>query len=254
MEKKEKIYLGCFLGLILIFIYIFSRGGFNDKNNDIIIENPTEKIEDVNFIHVEIAGAVRRTGLFYVPEIFRINDLIVFAGGVTEEADLSSVNLSRKVVANEKVIIPTTSIFDNPDENSCSRNSNDICVIISGAIRYPATYVVKKGITVGELIFKAGGVTEEVDVLALEVIKNLVLNENKGLIIKSKDSENIKLVNINLASLEELLTLHNIGKVTAANIIAYREEHGFFKTIEEIMNVTGIGKITFDSIKDFITI
>mgnify|MGYP001172798698 FL=1 len=60
------------------------------------------------------------------------------------------------------------------------------------------------------------------------------------------------LVNINLASLEELSALPGIGPTLAQRIIDYREEYGDFYYIEDIMDVSGIGPATFDNIKDLI--
>lgn len=62
------------------------------------------------------------------------------------------------------------------------------------------------------------------------------------------------LININTASLEELDSLPGIGPSKAQAIIDYREANGDFATIEDIMNVTGIGQGTFDNMKDFITV
>jgi competence protein ComEA len=62
------------------------------------------------------------------------------------------------------------------------------------------------------------------------------------------------LININTASHEELVTLKGIGDTYAARIIAYRNEHGPFKTIEDIEEVKGIGPATFANIKDSITV
>jgi competence ComEA-like helix-hairpin-helix protein len=62
------------------------------------------------------------------------------------------------------------------------------------------------------------------------------------------------LININTADLEELDTLPGIGPVKAQAIIEYRELNGSFQTIEEIMNVSGVGQATFENIKDLITI
>lgn len=61
-------------------------------------------------------------------------------------------------------------------------------------------------------------------------------------------------ININTASQEELETLNGIGSVKAAAIIEYREQYGPFSSIEEIMNVPGIGPATFEKIKDSITV
>ena len=62
------------------------------------------------------------------------------------------------------------------------------------------------------------------------------------------------IVNINTASVEKLSTLTGIGKSTAEKIVKYRDENGYFNSIEDIMNVSGIGEIKFNSIKDDITI
>lgn len=62
------------------------------------------------------------------------------------------------------------------------------------------------------------------------------------------------LVNINTAGLEELVTLSGIGEVIGNRIIDYRNENGSFLSIDEIMEVKGIGESIFAGIKDFITI
>jgi len=56
-------------------------------------------------------------------------------------------------------------------------------------------------------------------------------------------------VNLNTASAEELATLKGIGPATAQKIIEYRSEHKF-NSIEDVMNVKGIGEKTFVKIKD----
>ena len=61
------------------------------------------------------------------------------------------------------------------------------------------------------------------------------------------------LVDINTASMEELDTLPGIGPSKAQAIVDYRVENGNFEVIEDIMNVSGIGQITFDNMKDLIT-
>ena len=61
-------------------------------------------------------------------------------------------------------------------------------------------------------------------------------------------------VNLNTASKEELLTLNGIGDVRAQAILKYREEHGEFRSVEELMEVEGIKKGTFQKLKDQIKI
>ena len=66
--------------------------------------------------------------------------------------------------------------------------------------------------------------------------------------------ENNKLVNINSASKDELMTVSGIGESKANNIIEYRTTNGNFKSIEEIKNVSGIGDALFEKIKNSITV
>ena len=61
-------------------------------------------------------------------------------------------------------------------------------------------------------------------------------------------------IDINSATAEELAALERIGPATAARIIAYRQEHGPFRTVEQLQEVKGIGPKTFARIRDRIRI
>lgn len=61
-------------------------------------------------------------------------------------------------------------------------------------------------------------------------------------------------VNINTAGVEELDTLPGIGESLAGRIIAWREANGPFQSVEEIMEVSGIGEATFAELEDRITV
>jgi len=60
-------------------------------------------------------------------------------------------------------------------------------------------------------------------------------------------------VNINSASAAELQKVHGFGAKTADLIVAYRDEHGSFKSVEGLTKVKGIGKKTLEKVKDEIT-
>ena len=62
------------------------------------------------------------------------------------------------------------------------------------------------------------------------------------------------LININTATAQELCSLPGIGETLSARIIAYRSEHGLFKSIDEIMSVSGIGAKTYQNLKSYITV
>jgi competence protein ComEA len=61
-------------------------------------------------------------------------------------------------------------------------------------------------------------------------------------------------VDINTATTAEMETLPGIGPKTAESIVEYREANGPFESIEDIMDVPGIGEGTFEKIKDLITV
>lgn len=69
------------------------------------------------------------------------------------------------------------------------------------------------------------------------------------------DSENSsELININTAPASELVKLKGIGEIKAAAIVEYRRINGNFKTVQDIMNVSGIGEKTFEKIRSQITV
>lgn len=63
-----------------------------------------------------------------------------------------------------------------------------------------------------------------------------------------------KQVNINTADEDTLCTLNGIGETKAKAIIEYRNEHGNFSSVDELLKVKGIGEKTLEKIKDYITI
>ena len=62
----------------------------------------------------------------------------------------------------------------------------------------------------------------------------------------------LRRVNLNLATAEELTRLPGIGEALAGRILAYRSEHGPFRYAAELMNVSGIGEKTFEGLRDMV--
>ncbi|MXQ50072.1 hypothetical protein GQ671_02000 [Salinicoccus hispanicus] len=63
-----------------------------------------------------------------------------------------------------------------------------------------------------------------------------------------------EMVNINTATMEELMTLNGIGEKKAQLFMDYREENGLFMKLEDIKNISGIGDKTYESLEPYITI
>lgn len=95
-----------------------------------------------------------------------------------------------------------------------------------------------------------------VSVMGLNISARIFLNMRTSPveILQTSSSGSRELININTASAEQLTSLPGIGPVRAEDIILYREENNGFKSLEDIMNIKGIGKKTFDSLSPFLRI
>ena len=153
------------------------------------------------YVVVYVCGAVENPGVYELPGGSRINDAVCAAGGFSEEADKTYVNLAARVSDGFKLLIPT--IEETKDAS----------------------------------------VAQGID--SFDTASDL--NGDTG-------SDPGGLININTASKEQLVTLPGIGDGIAGKIIKYREENGSFKSIEDIMKVSGIKDKLFSKIKDHITV
>ncbi len=71
---------------------------------------------------------------------------------------------------------------------------------------------------------------------------------------RKDDGERFAVININTADKETLCEIDGIGEATAGEILKYRDEHGAFSEIDELLNVKGIGEKTLENIRDRITL
>lgn len=134
-------------------------------------------------------------------------------------------------------------------------------VHVDGAVNKPGVYPVERGSRVNDAIQAAGGVTESANLHDINLAAPI--KDGQKIYIPSiyeittppaTDQNASAWIDLNHASLEELMTLPGIGEDRAKEIIRYRDSHGGFKTIEELLNITGIGKATFEKIKPFVFI
>lgn len=141
-------------------------------------------------------------------------------------------------------------------------NPITISVSISGCIKNPGVYELPVGSRVVDVVDLSGGLLPDADRDRINLAAKMKDEESIVIACYRPSSDNnqpsgnygqdqVKYpININIASLEELMTLPGIGKTKAQEIIHYREENGYFETIEDILNVTGIGESIFAEIKD----
>ena len=123
-----------------------------------------------------------------------------------------------------------------------------IDVTIEGEVEHPGTYTLEPYTELQNLLDLAGTKeTADLDVLNPQT----VLKDGDCIIIPAKEGPQGR-VSINTGTLEELCTLPGIGEATAAKIIEYREENGYYQTLEDIKKVKGIGDKKYGSIVDLI--
>lgn len=143
-------------------------------------------------------------------------------------------------------------ILYKDEENKISK----IYVYVIGCVNSPGIFEVEDGTRIYEVIKLAGGETKDADLTRLNLAK--IIDDEEKVVVPAKiildENESANgIININTASIEKLMMLSGIGENTAKKIIKYREENGYFNTIEDLMNVAGIGESKFNSIKDDIT-
>lgn len=146
-----------------------------------------------------------------------------------------------------------------------SKSKDSIYVYVCGEVKHPGVYKFSKDDRVVAAIKASGGLTSKASAESINQAEKM--KDGQQITVPSKKQVTKKettdvnaaqsssgKININTASVEELKTLSGIGESKANDIISYREEHGSFKSPEDIMKIQGIKEGIYNKIKDKITI
>ncbi|HFI0041082.1 TPA: helix-hairpin-helix domain-containing protein [Streptococcus suis] len=165
----------------------------------------------------------------------------------------------------------TSSSQEQAEESSTetSEASSQLVVDVKGAVAKPGLYTLEEGSRVNAAVEAAGGLTSQADPKSINLAQKL--SDEAVVYVASKD-ENISVVasttassaispegneskvNLNTATEADLQTISGIGAKRAADIIAYREANGGFKSVDDLNNVSGIGDKTMESIRPYVTV
>ena len=158
---------------------------------------PPILIEDASAtlpVVVEMRGEIEVPGVYELAPGARLQDAIAVAGGMTVEADLSMVNLARRLRDGELIVI---------------------------------------------LALPAPGGTPLVPLTDANDVDQL-------------DQSRVR-ININTATAEELEALPAVGEVIATRIVAYREQYGPFRSVDDLIHVEGISDRAIDAVRELVT-
>ena len=232
-NKKQKIIIAI-IGLMIIIAFLYYIYTKEDDSiistEEIVEENMVENTignleeneettkEDTDKIIVHVSGAVNKEGIVELEENSRISDAIDKAEGLKENADTKNINLAFKLEDGMKIYIPT--IGESREQNKQNGQSQNQ-TLMDETSKY---------------VTSSSGVVQE--------------EQTNG---QSEQKKNEK-ININTATQTQLETLPGIGPSTSLKIVNYRKENGKFKNIEEIKEVSGIGDVKYENIKDLICV
>ena len=153
----------------------------------------------------------------------------------------------------------------DPDLNQVNNNSAITEVIdtsgskytIEGEVNKAGTYVLSDSATMADLIAAAGGVNSNADSLAY--FESATLKSGSTYYIAGKydttdicSKSEVNKVNINEDDATTLMSVNGITTSIASSIVSYRTENGIFNTIEQVMEVYGIGNATYHKIRNYV--
>ena len=215
---------------------------------------------------------------FIVAVVLLVGGLWLQKGYGAEDSYDNAQKMSQSSSANISASAKVNSA--SSASNSATTNSKTVTCDISGAVKHQGVYTLKNGARLQELIEAAGGTTGKVQLKAIN--RAILLKDQDKIHIPYKgekvesaatagtgtstnststssnssasNQESGEKVNLNTADVAGLQKLTGIGEKKAEQIIAYREQNGPFKKVEDLMQVSGIGEKTFASLKDQLTV
>lgn len=151
--------------------------------------------------------------------------------------------------------------------STASSVGGKVCVDVKGAVRHPGIYKLKGGSRVNEAVAAAGGIMDNADMKQVNLAKQLADQEvvyvpvngetmpgtsavGTANVSSASSVSGAAIINLNTATKEKLCQITGIGDKKADLILQYREQHGQFRSVDELKQVSGFGDKTVEKIKD----
>ncbi|MBA4608482.1 helix-hairpin-helix domain-containing protein [Aeromicrobium sp. Marseille-Q0843] len=148
-------------------------------------------------------------------------------------------------------------------EPSAGATAGTLVVDVAGRVRRPGIVTLPPGSRVHEAIEAAGGTKGKVDTASLNLAR--VLTDGEQVVVGAPAAAPAggasgpagpadAVVNLNSADLVALDSLPGVGPVTAESIVAWREENGPFRSVDDLLDVKGIGEATLADLRDRVSV
>ena len=257
------------IDLMEFFLFdIFFKFFTNKKENISIKETSVKKkilaYVNENRLFVSIIGVLMVIFCFFL--------WMTCGAGNSMEAETSYTDVTTLSTSSSKQ--SSKSLTESSSQSQTEGSEKDkskVTVDVKGAVVKPGVYTLKASARVTDAIQEAGGMTEDADAKSVNLAASL--SDEEVIYVANKD-ENVSVlgqsgtgqvsdkggqavskdgkINLNTATSEQLQTISGIGAKRAEDIIAYRESHGGFQSVDDLKNVSGIGDKTLDKIRESI--
>ena len=271
MPKKRRnklITLSDIVDLMEFFLLfdLFFKFFTNKKENISIKENSVKEkilayVKD-NRLFVSVIAVLMVIFCFFL--------WMTCGAGNSMEAETSYTDVTALSTSSSKQSSQSLSEASSQSKTEGSEKvKSKVTVDVKGAVVNPGVYTLKEGARVTDVIQEAGGMTEDADAKSVNLAASL--SDEEVIYVANKD-ENVSVldqtstgqvsdkggqavskdgkINLNTATSEQLQTISGIGAKRTEDIIAYRESHGGFQSVDDLKNVSGIGDKTLDKIRE----
>ena len=193
----------------------------------VVADSPAAPVAVARDVRIELAGEVVRPGIYVVPGGATLDEAATHAGGYTEFADTTMFNRLAHVIDGTKLTVPS-----KPRSRKDPRTGK-VSIEMPAVVRNLPQYT--------------SFAPQQAQTSGVPAAPHAPVSTS------AQPASGPAKININTASAAELETLSGIGPKYAAAIIAYRTEHPF-RSVEELMNVHGIGPKRLEAIRNQVTV
>lgn len=210
--------------------------------------------------------------------ILSICVLLSLCGCANADAAVFEDTDSEAVLQTEHIAVEEQAESSQPDASGKTQEvqsseqeaaEEKVAVFVCGMVNCPGVYYLQEGALRNDAVLAAGGFAQEADTTYVNLAQTVTegeriyvpkIGEVDASLESQTDTEQSakemgnRKIDLNTATREELLSLPGIGQSKADAIIEYRQTHGEFRSVEDIMLIDGIKEGVYKKIKDMITV